>query len=181
MNAPVYTLSGLRTFSGMDFGGINATLRCNDKPVAFIIDDGNGGSMEIDFRNPGQSPASCKAAANTWRDAEAAAMAWALDWFNTSPEAAECRAFDEELNQKYPDTKRAKTGRDALESWINTTVDAMQEKKRLDRAAKTKTLFRLPDDKPGEWRTLKIPYSDPRAAAYLSAKYPKATVYGVSA
>jgi hypothetical protein len=60
---------------------------------------------------------------------------------------------------------------DAVENWVNTSIDALQTKKRFDRISIKKTLFRLKGDKPDEWRTITLPYADPRTPAFMQKKY----------
>jgi hypothetical protein len=45
---PVYTIKGLKTFTGNEGQGYNVSLYRNGKRVAFVIDDASGG--EVDFQ-----------------------------------------------------------------------------------------------------------------------------------
>lgn len=176
-----YTLTGIKTFRGMEGYGINATIRRDGKPVAFVMDHGDGGMMQVDFRNPGQSPVSFQKHADTWQSEQATAEKAALDWLANDPEAQSARDFDAELTAKYPDSHRPPTGASALEDWINAKVDQWEqarEKARMDRLATQKTLFRLPGDKDGEWRYFKQPPSTPGLLDHLKKKYPTAILYG---
>lgn len=58
----------------------------------------------------------------------------------------------------------------AREQWVWQTVEAAEEKRKLDRLARTKTLFRVEGDEPTEWRTLNRPY-DPTVQAWLDRMY----------
>ena len=49
INGAEFTLKGLKTFMGMDCPGINANLYYNNKKVAQLIDDGNGGCLNINW------------------------------------------------------------------------------------------------------------------------------------
>ena len=41
----MYTVSKVRSFTGREGPGFNATLNRDGQPVCLIIDEGNGGSM----------------------------------------------------------------------------------------------------------------------------------------
>ena len=87
-----YTLTKIKTFIGMEGYGLNATICRDGRAAAFAMDDGNGGSMHIDFRNPSQSAKSFQSTTNATAEAEeASAQAFALDWLTTSPDAEESR------------------------------------------------------------------------------------------
>ena len=45
-----FTLKGLKTFMGMDCPGINASLYYKGKKVAFLIDEGNGGCLNVEWK-----------------------------------------------------------------------------------------------------------------------------------
>lgn len=181
-----YTITKIKTFTGMEGYGLNATICRDGKPVAFVLDDARGGDMDISFRNPLQTPASFKASAATWQQEEQDAHAWALDWFRNAPEAESCRATRAELQSEFPATARELTGAEALEDWINTTADAMELAKKqaaqLKRWSKTQTLFRINGDKAGEYRTMSAPISNPNVVPAILKKYPLEQVemiYGV--
>lgn len=44
-----FGLRDFKTFRGMEGYGFNATLTLKNKPVAFLIDEGNGGELRIDW------------------------------------------------------------------------------------------------------------------------------------
>ena len=44
-----YEIKGLKTFMGMEGYGVNASLYYKGKKIAFIIDEGNGGCLNIDY------------------------------------------------------------------------------------------------------------------------------------
>ena len=165
-----YALTRLKTFKGVEGYGLNATITVAGVPLAFVLDDGNGGQLQLDFRNPLGTPASAKAtqalpqALRTQR--EAAFYRW-------------CRARVKTL----PDYLTTASARDdyAAEVWINDEFDRLKNQQRFDRLAKTKTLFRLVGDSDETWRTLTIPYTNPKAQLYLDRVYPaKVTaIYGV--
>jgi hypothetical protein len=160
-----YTLTSIKSFTGREGYGLNAVICENGKPVAFVLDDASGGPLSIDFKNPGQSPKSFKDSQATYKGAEARCLAWALTWYASPAFAAvKARALDAELEAKYPSTtpktELQKSYR-ALETWVNSTADevilAKKMEAQLKRWAKTKTVFKLKGDKPGEYRTLGAP------------------------
>lgn len=170
-----YTLTKVKTFNGREGQGFNATICCNGIPVAFAFDDASGGDIDISFRNPGQTAASYERHTNTWRAAEAACHEWMRNWYATSPDAEYSRSVDAELDAKYPEQRRERTpeqqGCHALECWLNAMIDKISEEKQLRRWSKTQTCFRLKGDQSGQWRTLKMPVTDPRAVPHLTQKY----------
>lgn len=183
-NTPAgYTLEKIKTFNGREGQGINATICKDGSAIAYVMDDASGGEMDVDFTNPGQNAKSYGTFRTIAPANRAEAEAFALNWYQTSPNAAEVRRIDAELRATYPDSGRGdKTGADALHDWVNTLVDENSTKKQMDRAAKKKTLFRLKGDQPGVFRTFTAPYS-PEIQKYLDTnpKYAGKVVeiYGV--
>lgn len=45
-----FSLKGYKTFRGMEGHGFNATLMLGKKTVAFLLDEGNGGEMRIEWK-----------------------------------------------------------------------------------------------------------------------------------
>jgi len=45
-----FDIKGFKTFRGMEGGGFNATLTLNKKDVAFLMDEGNGGELRIEWK-----------------------------------------------------------------------------------------------------------------------------------
>lgn len=153
-----YSIKGLKTFSGMEGQGLNATLLRDGKPVAFVLDEGYGGEMRFDFRNPGQSPASYKATSTKQaRKEEQAFQSFATHWLE------ECGDSEERKLIGSPSFVR--------EVFVGSLVDAELNRRRFDRLSKKKTLFRLKGSKPHEWRTISVPYG-PSVQAFLDKKYP---------
>lgn len=58
-----------------------------------------------------------------------------------------------------------------LDQLVGGMLDAHRINKRLASLAKKSTLFRLPEDKRGEWRTIKAPYTA-AVEAHIRSKYP---------
>ena len=64
----------------------------------------------------------------------------------------------------------------AIDAEVARLVDEWQHVKRFTRLSKTKTIFRLPTDAEGEWRTIAAPFND-KVGAYLSKTHPKAILW----
>lgn len=176
----VYTLSKIKTFNGHEGQGLNATLLKDGKPVAFILDDANGGEVDFDFRNPGQNAKSYEQHKGSAQAEEQAFAAFALNWYTeVYVKTREAAVFAE----RYGHDTTAPTEQCAMEMWVADVVDAIDTKRQLDRMAKKKTLFRIKGESyaEGEYRTIKEPYS-PRVQQYLDKKYPGQVeaIYGVT-
>jgi len=48
MKKPNIELKNVKEFQGRDWGGLNADLYLDGKKIAFVLDEGNGGEMDID-------------------------------------------------------------------------------------------------------------------------------------
>jgi hypothetical protein len=48
---PTYTVKNIKSFMGLDFPGYNATLYCDGKAVAEVIQDGGGGPTDISWKD----------------------------------------------------------------------------------------------------------------------------------
>lgn len=177
----MYALSKIKSFRGMEGYGCNATITLDGKAVAFVLDEGNGGQIDIDFTNPLQNAKSFEAN-HSFADARWDAFKqFAMAWFEASGELAKTRAQWKEWGSTE---EYQPTGRDAAEHWINAQLEAYEVKKQLDRSAKKRTLFRIKGEeyKVGEYRTVTSPYS-PGVQAFLDKKYPGQVteIYGVAA
>lgn len=173
-----YTLAKIKSFLGNEGHGLNATICRDGKPIAFVLDDANGGPIQVDFRNPLQNVASYEASKATHPAAESACLAWALNWLRTDPGAERSRKQHAELAATYgAGTERTEREQSwsALEDWINTTADdlllAKKQAAQLNRWAKTQTVFRLKGDPAGEYRTVGKPVQTPGVVAALTQKY----------
>ena len=51
INNSDFTIKGLKTFTGREGYGINANLYHKGKKVAFLLDSGNGGCLDVDWEN----------------------------------------------------------------------------------------------------------------------------------
>lgn len=146
----MYTIKNLRTMQGHDGGAFSATLYKDSRKVAVIVQEGHGGMTDVDFF--GADRADSDRMANEF--AEWVKVNCADHW------------IAEYVNEERGDGPAA-LGAEML-------VERHEEGKRLARHAKTKVLFRLPDDDADGCRTL-AHGGDPEAAtARLRSKYPTA-------
>ena len=150
-DAPRLALSGIKTFHGMEGTGLNATLYFDSRRVADVIDSGNGGEVLIRFAT---------------RATESAVA-----------------DYVESLRLVGTTVPHPQPGRTPftypcdLETLINRTVDAYNERKILVRHSKTKVLFRLPTDTDGIWRTIRHNGQIAKAQAWVQEKYPEAIFF----
>jgi hypothetical protein len=175
-----FEVTRIKTFNGREGQGLNATITKNGKAICFVMDDASGGEVDYDYSNPLQNAASFKATTREMADAaERDLTAFCKNWYETSPDAQESRDQDAEMKKTYADWEPS-----YVADWVNTLVDDHANKKRMDRMAKTKTLFRVAGEQyqQGEWRVLKKVYG-PDVQKWLDQKYPnKVTeIYGVKA
>ncbi len=141
------TFKGLRTWQTHDGGGYQGTLVVDGVAAAYVHDDGHGGCLTIEV-------GTTDAAKRAWDTFRAWALARPLD----------ATLFPDSL----PDDDFGTTSR--IEIAIGACLEDFEWARRVARLSKTKTLFRLPDDRPGEWRTLMLPDSD-ESRALVSKKY----------
>jgi hypothetical protein len=178
-----YALAGVKSFRGMEGYGLNATLTRDGQKVAFILDEGNGGCVRFDFRNPGQSPKTIVDRAVAEQQ-EADFAGYCREWYRDCGLEQHDREESDRMNagQENP-TPFIPSASYMMEMWVARHADQIETKRRLDRLAKKKTLFRLVgqnyDD--GAWLTITAPY-DAKVQAYLDKKYPGkvAEIYGIA-
>lgn len=155
-----YTITKIKTFNGREGQGLNATICKDGKAICYVMDDASGGDVDYDYRNPKQNATSFHATTKEMAEQaerELGEYCWSL---LTPTEQVEEMAGAQEMKSSYaPELKvEMYVHHSAVETWVNNFVDALSNKKRMDRIAKTKTLFRLQGDSLEEWRTLKRPY-----------------------
>ena len=59
----------------------------------------------------------------------------------------------------------------SVDTFVGALVDEYEKNKQYKKWCKNKTMFRLKGDKEGQWRSLRVPYGDPRAKSLLEQKY----------
>lgn len=157
----------LRTARGNETDAFSLDLVCDGKVVAEVQNDGWGGGHHIMWKQNVTQPQ---------RDAITAyAQARAIE-HEVANEAAE-RALNPSAAKRkngiewgwYVEHLRAKP-HDGLEDWITTAIDLDKIQKRLARAMKKSTLFRLKGDDALAWRSLSAAYS-PQTVAQIQKKY----------
>jgi len=153
-----YSLSGIKTFTGMEGYGLNANLLLDGKKIAFILDDGNGGMLRIDYAGKDYEQRKKVEA-----DFHAALVA-------VYDHAAYVKYMVEEIGADAKDVG-TQSPSDMAETWINQQADAAALSKRLKSLAKKHTLFRLTGDKPIEWRTVKNHIYGPASVDFIKKKY----------
>ena len=128
-----YTLKGLKTWKSHDGGGWQAKLLADGKVVAQITNQGRGGPLDWLFMPDTSDDVVAFGAAHGVADMLASRCTVRFD---TDADTAVCEMVD------------------ALEN-------AQRRKKQVRRWCKTETLFRLPEDKEGSYRTIKAVYAPP--------------------
>lgn len=167
-----YQLTAIKHHKGMEGYGLNANITLDGKKIGEVLDEGSGGCPFFTFPS------------RTDREAfEAHCMAW---WKSEG-----CKQRQEgmnewaERNKVSPVVYEEESTHGVMEYWVSeqeTAAQVEKERKKLDKMALTKTLFRVNDQKyrEGEWTVLNQPYG-PKVQEWLDKKYPgKITeIYGV--
>jgi len=150
-----YQVKNVKTFRGREGQGFNATLYCDGKKVAQVDDSANGGCYDWH-----------------WLDWQANKVPVTFKNYNGSEYTRNATpneaAFIEFLKSKGLDGEF-----EFEDSYVNELVCEFIKMRDYKRWCKKETLFRLKSEKyeDGAWRTLKVPFSDPRAKKYLQDKY----------
>jgi hypothetical protein len=145
---PTISLKKLKTCQGGDGIAFSAELHVDGKLAAYARDDGNGGSIFIEWtptRKPGKS---------IWEsDVKDRLEAWCA----TQP-PCDYGDFTMPLD---------------IETLINREIDRMEEEKQLRRWCRTQVVFRVEGDKEGEWHLLKVKFAgnEARVRAQLGRDY----------
>jgi len=153
-----YSVKNVKSFRGREGHGFNSTLYRDNKRVAYVDDDANGG--ECNYH---------------WLDAkEPRVEVETTNWSGKSvirkctPEEAKflnhikgmiytCQFTGDE----HPMTE---------DIFVCELVEAYEEIKQYKRWCRKQTCFRLKGDKEGAWRTVNAPY-DARVKAWVEKKY----------
>ena len=137
-----FSLKGYKTFRGRDGGGFNATLMLGKKAIAFLMDEGSGGEMRIE-----------------WKEGHWKAPQNIVD-FLASPESVKHAVEREEAFRKqygFGDDQPLPTAwepTDFVEYLIEKHEDAQAVKKL---AKKHGFVFRVKNGPPGEYSFYKVP------------------------
>lgn len=147
MNLSVRNVKSMQGHEGMAF---SLTLCLDGKPVATVRNDGNGGENFYD-----------------WTAADG--RMWG------GPTAARVKAWVQTL----PPVPVPWEGHDPLpmnlDLYVEELLNRHQEEAQLRRWCRTKVVFAMPGDKPGEYHTYAAPYST-AVADRIRATYPGAEV-----
>jgi len=155
---PNYAVKNVKSFMGLDMPGYNATLYCDGKAVALVINDGGGGETDIQ-----------------WKDYDSPRID--VPWKNSKGEAFNIRCTP--LEAQLYEHIRGKTwkceelnfeGDMDPETFVGQLVDQFEQEKTHKRWIKNQTVFRLKDQTEGEFRTLKMPFCK-KAKDYIVNKY----------
>ncbi len=151
MSSSRISVKAVKSFRGMEGYGFNAKLMLDGKEVAFVIDEGNGGCFNYEWKD---------------RNAEKELQAIAA---SEPPVACQyCR-----------DCKAGKPCAEPLHKdvdWlVSEVVDAFETEKKLRSWCKKKMVFRLPADEHGSYRTMNCIFT-PESRAQIISKYPDAEI-----
>lgn len=150
-----FTVKGIKGFRGTDGHGFNATLYADDKRVALVMDEANGGEYRYEW--DGKTNAERAANEKLFKDFIAALPPEPLEddaeeWEKTLSPDVLCR-----LN---------------MDQFIGRLVDNAENEKRLSRHRKTLVLYVLPDQKPNTMTTCKHNGDPEKMKALLLKKHP---------
>jgi hypothetical protein len=143
-----YTLKGLKSWRGREGYGFQVKLVSDGKVIAEVTDDANGGPIRWDIRD--------QAAMRTF------GVAHGMVFTNLSGWEKEL-----EVEEVYAT---------AICEMVDALENAQRHKKQVRRWCKTETLFRLPDDKEGAYRTIKAVYAPPVRKFILQKYGPTVTI-----
>ena len=152
-----YQIKAFKSFRGMEGKGYNATLCRDGKPVAFVIDEGNGG--EVNFH---------------WEDFKAPRVDVIVRHYQTHAPTQYLGTPEEALFAAYvmalPQYEFYGKSYHNFDTAMGELVQKVETEKQYIRWCKTSTVFHVKGDKEGEFRTMKMVYS-PKAKAVIIAKY----------
>lgn len=146
------TVRKVKTFRGMEGVGYNAELCADDKPVALVIDHGDGGCVVFEWRD------------HAGEKDKKAVLAWLA---TQSPVALGLAESEDEEKYGIKTCDLYKTPDDKLEDYVSVLVDACRMKR-------NHVVLR----QDGKIYTVKIPKGRTREQmeALVRAKYPAAQV-----
>ena len=136
----------IKTFMGMDCPGYNCDLHVDGKLVAYVVDDGSGGSTGFCWVENGKEV-----------------------WNGKMQKAVEayCTAMPP---VPVPDSKPLSM---TLELYVALEVEKMGVAKKLQQTLKKATCFKTPKNDEGEYQILKLPFT-PSVKDVVLKKYPEA-------
>lgn len=162
---PNYTITKVKQFRGREGYGLNATILKDGKPIAFVLDQADGGDVQFDFTNPGQNAKSYAMHSPGARAEEAAFIEFCQKWWTESGADKEwAEEFAKVGGSRWRESETSP--RLIMDRWVSSLVDA----EKFNRMSKKNTLFRLKGDSRGMWRKVNIPAGTPEAAAWIAAQ-----------
>jgi hypothetical protein len=157
-----YSVKNVKNFMGMDTYGFNCTLYRGKKKIAFCIDDGNGGEVNIDFGNPPKD-LDDKAGWEKYRAERDYESKLLKDHLATLPK----------VQSKFGDKSMELT---VDQGWFVTELvnqfEKAKEVRKVQRQCQDKTLFRTPDQGQGQYYILKTAWGE-RVKDHIHQKYGK--------
>lgn len=141
MDKALFSLKGHKQMRGMDGYVYDGTLMYDAKPICHYHDQGNGGGMMLHFTKP---------------------YGELKNRFN---------AFIKTLPNSAPDEWFPKGIEASSDGFIEELIIDAEQKKRIKRACKTKTVFRLKGDEGGTFRTLSGGICSAASREWLAKKF----------
>ena len=150
-------VKNVKSFVGMEGLGFNATLYLNDKRVAFVIDEGNGG--EFHYQWEGKTPEQRRENSN--------AVTAVIEALPPEKIAEDAEEWEKSL---YPNGFR----KIEIDEHVAGLVEDYENTKKLDRQKKTAVPFKTKDSKPGQYYVIKHMGKVEETKAHILKRYPGA-------
>lgn len=145
----MYSVRKVKTFEGMEGQGFNAELMRDGRPVAFVIDEASGGEYHFDWYDQSHG--------------ESAEEKLLTDFCAQLPK--------EKLGPEFCSAAGDEIAVDP-DMYVGRLVDEYEDAKRLVRLCRTRLLFRVKGDTPGEYRTVSLArVTLEQARAAMAKKY----------
>jgi hypothetical protein len=152
----MYTLKGLKSWRGREGYGFQVKLVADGKVIAEVTDEAHGGQIRWDSRD------------------DAALRAFGVAHGLVAPSDGSDVPTPNDLYSSRTGWEKELEVEEVYATAICTMVDALENeqrnKKQVRRWCKTETVFRLPDDKEGAYRTVKAVYAPP-VRKFILQKY----------
>lgn len=145
---PKFEVKKVKSFTGRDGQGYNVDLWMDGAKIAYVLNEGNGGETNFEFVS--------KEAEKKFEDFIAAHPPYEVD---------------DDLKNLYPNGMATMTRC----IFVGMLLDNRETSQKIGRACKAKTIFKLPNDKLGEYRFYKIKF-DQRAKEIVLKKHPTAII-----
>lgn len=133
----MYTVKGIKTFTGMEGIGYNCGLYKGNKKVAEVTDPATGGPIDFYWTDMGKQPR----------------VSMKQRGFDETEFDRPCTPFEKEFLEFIAENGDGSWMAD--EMWISNAVNAALQEKEYKKWCRQGTVFRLRSDKPGTWGVLK--------------------------